>query len=632
MSGTENPLLRGLDPAGLFDIASGSAESTAHWTPPTVAEAAALFPAWKVLRLLGRGGMGAVYLVHQPDLDRHVAVKLLPLEASLDEARVERFRREARTLAKLKHPGIVSLFESGTTPAGHLFFVMEYVEGCPLDDLIASSKVSVPQALEIVGKVCEALAFAHAAGVVHRDIKPSNILIDATGNPRVADFGLARLELPSEDAQTLSRTGMFMGTEAYAAPEQMKDAARADHRADIYSLGVLLYEMLTGEIPRGIFQPPSRKAGTDTRLDGVVQRALQERPEDRYQAATDLGRDVSTLTAPAAAKRSALPWLIAALGAGAAAAVALWPKADTPSTTSPNAAAGSPPSAEKAASQPAAPAQGTAPSASPVHTPPQPPASPAVPAPQGVKFWSFNPLPSAAYPPASVTGQPWKDAALLQDGGAALYADGSFSQWKPGVSEPVRSLRLQHPFTAMTGAGDHLVALDARGNLLLIHPGEPSVETGSAPATLFARETATLYPGNGAPFAGALTTSGTAVLWSIPGCVMTELPAECRNARHLSVSHDGHLFVVTESGALLRRDSPESGDFVKVAPGSSDLPASGPLRQFHGGDGYSLAVQQDGRMVIWGQRVPDSQQRVRLSQPTAVLRVNASGTIAEWVP
>ncbi|MBL9130969.1 MAG: serine/threonine protein kinase, partial [Verrucomicrobiaceae bacterium] len=294
MHGKPPSLIRGLDPAALLALDEDESAGT-EWQPPSLEEAARLFPQWKVIRLLGRGGMGAVYEMHQPELDRTVAVKLLPIEASGDEHLVERFRREARTLAKLHHPGIVALFESGMTAAGHFYFVMEHVNGSPLSQWISEGRLSVAKAIEIVRQVCDALAYAHAQGVIHRDIKPSNILLDAQGRAKVADFGLARLEQAqsASGALTVSHTGQFMGTPAYAAPEQVKDAAHVDHRADIYALGVLLYEMLTGDLPRGVFQPPSRKSGSDAHLDEVVRRAMQERPEDRYQAAAELQQDIS---------------------------------------------------------------------------------------------------------------------------------------------------------------------------------------------------------------------------------------------------------------------------------------------------------------------------------------------------
>ena len=154
------PLISGLDPAALLGLGTDEASST-DWEPPSPAEVAKLFPQWQMKGMLGRGGMGVVYHLHQPDLDRDVAIKLLPIEASRDERQVERFRREARTLAKLRHPGIVALHESGITPAGHFYFVMEHVDGYPLSDLITAGKLDVPRAIEVVRQVCDALAYAH---------------------------------------------------------------------------------------------------------------------------------------------------------------------------------------------------------------------------------------------------------------------------------------------------------------------------------------------------------------------------------------------------------------------------------------------------------------------------------------
>ena len=232
----------------------------AEWEPPGLEEVARLFPTWKVQSLLGRGGMGVVYLMHQPELDRSVAVKLLPLEACREERQVERFRREARTLAKLQHPNIVALHEAGITPDGHFFFVMEYVEGLPLSQLIASGNVMVPKALEIVRQVCDALAVAHAAGVVHRDIKPSNILIDQQGQVKVAEM----LALPHQ---------------------------RHDHRAPVLCLsgelgrpGVIVGRVLGLEVvhhQRPIDALESLGAGKDTarkRRRGVVVRRDDGRP------------------------------------------------------------------------------------------------------------------------------------------------------------------------------------------------------------------------------------------------------------------------------------------------------------------------------------------------------------------
>ncbi len=228
------------------------------WQPPTVEEAARLFPEYEVVSLLGRGGMGAVYKARQIELDRFVAIKLLPLEVSVDRDFGERFRREARALGKLNHPNILAVHKFGTTPEGHLYFAMEYVEGANLQQMIRGPGLAPMQALVILGGVCDALAYAHGKGVVHRDIKPANVMVSVEGHVKVADFGLARLTDPTASIEQAGYTvtGTIIGTLDYMAPEQMRGSI-ADHRADIYSLGVMLYEMLCREVPRGIFDPPS---------------------------------------------------------------------------------------------------------------------------------------------------------------------------------------------------------------------------------------------------------------------------------------------------------------------------------------------------------------------------------------
>jgi serine/threonine protein kinase len=264
------------------------------WEPPSIPEAARLFPQYEVLELIGRGGMGAVYRARQLALDRIVAIKLLPLEVSVDNDFAERFKREARTMARMNHPHIVSVFDFGTTSEGHLFFVMEYVEGTTLHHIIKTTGLKPPQALEIIVGVCEALAYAHVEGVVHRDIKPANVLVDVRGRVKVTDFGLARLNNSTPEQLGYTMTGTVLGTPDYMAPEQ-KRGMRVDHRADIYSLGVMLYEMLCGQVPQGIFDPPSIRAGVDERVDQVVIRAMQQEPDRRYQNTAEMRHEVQTI-------------------------------------------------------------------------------------------------------------------------------------------------------------------------------------------------------------------------------------------------------------------------------------------------------------------------------------------------
>ena len=277
---------------------SGGGATNGQWEPPSDAEAAKLFPQFEILGLLGRGGMGAVYKGRQIALDRIVAIKLLPLEVSVDKDFADRFVREARTMARLNHPSIVSVFDFGHTTEGHLYFVMEFVEGATLHQVIKTGGFTPAQALEIIVAVCEALHYAHSEGVVHRDIKPANVLVDVKGRVKVTDFGLARLNSPTAEQWGQTMTGAILGTPDYMAPEQ-KRGMHVDHRADIYSLGVMLYEMLCGQVPQGIFDPPSMRVEVDERVDQVVIRAMQQEPDRRYADTAEMKTDVETIRASA---------------------------------------------------------------------------------------------------------------------------------------------------------------------------------------------------------------------------------------------------------------------------------------------------------------------------------------------
>ena len=293
--------------AGLGSVADDTvAGQAARFVPPEVSEIAPLFSQLEVLEPLGCGGMGAVYKARQKNLDRLVALKILPPDIGSAPAFAERFAREAKALAKLNHPNIVTIYDFGQ--AGELFyFLMEYVDGVNLGQLLRSGRISSREALAIVPQICDALQYAHDAGIVHRDIKPENILLDRKGRVKVADFGLAKLigaaagdgescsaasARPSADDLT---AGHLMGTPQYMAPEQVAHPSDVDHRADIYSLGVVFYQMLTGELPKDDFAPPSKKVIVDVRLDEVVLRAMEKRPELRYQQVSDVKTMVETI-------------------------------------------------------------------------------------------------------------------------------------------------------------------------------------------------------------------------------------------------------------------------------------------------------------------------------------------------
>jgi serine/threonine protein kinase len=269
---------------------------------------ARLFPQLEILGFLGKGGMGAVYKARQPALDRMVALKILPAQAAPDPGFAERFTREARALARLSHPNIVAVHEFGQvsgaseTPAGTggtpglPFFIMEFVDGVNLRQLQKAGRLSPREALQIVPQICDALQYAHDEGVVHRDIKPENVLVDRKGRVKIADFGLAKILGCDPEALRLTGEGQVMGTPHYMAPEQVEHPLTVDHRADIFSLGVVFYEMLTGELPLGKFQPPSRKVQVDVRLDDVVLHALEKEPERRYQQVSEVKSAVETIS------------------------------------------------------------------------------------------------------------------------------------------------------------------------------------------------------------------------------------------------------------------------------------------------------------------------------------------------
>ena len=259
---------------------------TGAFEPPSSRRMAELFPSLQIIELIGAGGMGAVYKARQKGLDRVVAIKILPEEFDHDVKFSLRFTREARTLAKLNHPNIVALYEFGHV-ADTYYFLMEYVEGSTLRDVVKTRQLAPEHALAIVPYLCDALQYAHDQGVVHRDIKPENILMSVDGAVKIADFGLSRILGNESQQDVLTATHQVMGTPRYMAPEQLESTHNVDHRADIYSLGVVIYEMLTGELPIGRFAAPSTKVEIDVRLDDVVLRTLEKEPQRRYQRQSD---------------------------------------------------------------------------------------------------------------------------------------------------------------------------------------------------------------------------------------------------------------------------------------------------------------------------------------------------------
>ncbi|GEM_PF-3727898 len=256
-----------------------------------------LLGSYRIEKFIGRGGMGSVYRARHEMLQRTVALKVLPPKFGRDAEFVMRFRREAQALANLAHPYIVAVHDMGMQGEVY-FFAMEFVDGVSLRDLMAGHKLDPATALKMVPLLCEALDYAHSQGIVHRDIKPENVLVDRTGRPKIADFGLVKILNGESVTPELTQTNVVLGTVDYMAPEQRSSTKQVDHRADIYSLGVMLYEMLTGELPVGRFDLPSKRLQIDVRIDDVVLKAIERDPERRYQRASHLATEMGKLMGP----------------------------------------------------------------------------------------------------------------------------------------------------------------------------------------------------------------------------------------------------------------------------------------------------------------------------------------------
>jgi serine/threonine protein kinase len=271
---------------------------------PSPESLAKLLPQYEIEFFIAQGGMGAVYKGRQRSLDRDIAIKVLPHEVGASEELRESFISEAKAMARLNHPNLLGVFDYGTVE-GMPYIVMEYVSGGSLHDAAYNQAVDLLQAAAIVKSICAGLAHAHEHGIVHRDIKPSNILLTQKVEPKVADFGLAH-------ASDWDQPGLMMGTPGYTAPEVFSDASQAGVLADIYSVGVILHQLLTGIDPAGSMEPPSQLSGS-LRLDAIWRKATNVNPALRYPTVTALSADLdkwiaTRQTEVAATKaRSSLP-------------------------------------------------------------------------------------------------------------------------------------------------------------------------------------------------------------------------------------------------------------------------------------------------------------------------------------
>lgn len=254
---------------------------------------------------IGQGGMGAVYKAYDPGLDRVVALKVILPGNELTKAQIERFTREARAIAKIRHPNIITVYDIGETP--QYYFTMDFIEGENLSQRIKAGVLDVQTTIDVSAKMASALDAAHAKGIVHRDLKPSNIMLDRFSEPHLMDFGLAKLE--SEEEQ-ITRTGDLLGTPEYMAPEQVDPSfGEVNHRSDIYALGSILYEMLTGKPPfvgtpirvlwQKLNESPQRPSAVNPQippeLDEICLRAMARDPEDRFLTALDMKEALESL-------------------------------------------------------------------------------------------------------------------------------------------------------------------------------------------------------------------------------------------------------------------------------------------------------------------------------------------------
>jgi len=242
--------------------------------------------------------MGTYYRARQPKLDRFAAVKILPVNPGTDAELIASFKKEAKAMARLNHPNIIGIYEFMETEST-LYLVMEYVEGDIFERLINTRSFDLNEICAIITQVCSALHHAHENGVIHRDLRPGNTMLDQSGLVKVGDFGLARLMGEELFRRKMTETNLAMGTMDYVAPEQLEAGHPVDHRADIYSVGMMIYKLLTRILPRGSFVAPSKLVSNlDPRIDDLVIRCLQRDPANRYQHIAELWTEVDRLSEP----------------------------------------------------------------------------------------------------------------------------------------------------------------------------------------------------------------------------------------------------------------------------------------------------------------------------------------------
>ncbi|PQJ28573.1 protein kinase domain-containing protein [Rubritalea profundi] len=275
-----------------------------EFIPPSVDHLAELLPAYKFEKLIAKGGMGAVYKATQTSLDRPVAVKVLPPELGESESFRESFIKEAKLMARLNHPNLISVFDFGEVD-NMLYIVMELVDGATLYEKTYESHLDQQGALEATIAICRGLANAHEAGILHRDIKPANIFITHSGIPKIGDFGLAR---PSGDTES----GVIFGTPGYTAPEVLAAPDTVGPATDIFAVGVMLYELLAGKIPGDLYEPVTKHSKCDPMIDRLIRKAIASDLTQRYSSAEDFADDLEDVfrkSKQQESKSSASPFL-----------------------------------------------------------------------------------------------------------------------------------------------------------------------------------------------------------------------------------------------------------------------------------------------------------------------------------
>jgi serine/threonine protein kinase len=261
----------------------------APFIAPNPADLAPLFPGYEIEGLIATGGMGAVYAAVQKSLDRSVAIKILPPELSADAAFRAGFEAEAKAMARLNHPNLIGVYDFGEV-SGMLYIIMEYVPGQSLFHSSHGIAIDPSEVVRIVSGICSGLAHAHDNGIIHRDIKPANILLDLNANPKIGDFGLAR---PAD--RKIQEDEEIFGTPHYTAPEVVNSPHSVDHKADIFSLGVILHELLTGRLPADDPRPASIISHCDHRFDAIIRRATDPLPANRYSSAHEIERELRAI-------------------------------------------------------------------------------------------------------------------------------------------------------------------------------------------------------------------------------------------------------------------------------------------------------------------------------------------------